>query len=1063
MSPDCFKTCQCGEVALTLRCFKEDGIRRTCRCEVLRITVIINPAPRAFEMILRYCMLQLLYRLVTIPRVIGGGVATRFENVTWYDDHWILESTCPDPGHYQGRANLANGYIGINVAALGPFFEVDQPVNVDLLQGWPLFDRRQTFATVSGFFNVQERTEGTNFEWLDQYGSESVISGIPHWSNLIIESQGQTLNASTDLDQIANFSSTFDFKSGVLSWRYMWTPPHGSAFHLDFTMFLHKLFINQAAVQLRITSKSSAHVNVYDILEGDCAVRTVFQEKNCDGIRGTIYTAVSPSGYSNVTAYVFSTLTSDKPSSFPSCDAARNGPNSSTISQTLGLDLYTDEIATISKYIGIASSDAFDHPKIVARDASINGSKAGFSCLLQSHAAAWHRIMPTDSVDNFRNPATRKLSTDPNIVEAQILAITNPFYLLQNTVDEEAMVLANSNRDLGIYSIPVCGLSSSCYAGMIFWDVEVWMAPGLVIAFPVAARQISDYRLDKYEQARRNVGTAYTSSRNQTNFSLNSAIFPWTSGRFGNCTATGPCFDYEYHLNGDIALQLKNYYVITGDSQTFRKSYQPIYESIAQVYSDLIIFDRTLDSYTLPNATDPDEYANFVDNPSYTMILIKTHLETANALRERFDQPVNTSWILQASKIFIPVNRPTGTTVARSEIADIILEYSGMNGTIDVKQADVVLVDDLLNYQNNFTLADLDYYADKQSPDGPGMTYSAFSVVASEAAPAGCSAYTYDLMSSQPYLRPPWFQYSEQQDDNNSTNGGTHPAFPFLTGMGGTNRIAVFGYLGLRLQTESFNVNPSLPPQIEYLKYRNMYWQGHAITAFSNQTHTILGRLPVALVNANATFNELPIPVTIAFEPMVYLLHPNSILTIPNRLAAQNKTVPGNIAQCQPAMSSQPYASGQFPLAAVDGSVSTMWQPQYANQSATLRVMLGSGGIQPIGSFMIDWAQEPARYVNVAFSNSSDLTSPGALEVYECTDVIVKEPYNASLSVAILSYSGNTTSITLPKAVYGGQYAFLTISGNQASAFDNSSGATVAEWAILPEKYPPLARRYYEN
>ena len=47
--------------------------------------------------------------------------------------------------------------VGLSVAALGPFFEADLPVNGDNINGWPLFSERQTFGTISGFFDQQVR------------------------------------------------------------------------------------------------------------------------------------------------------------------------------------------------------------------------------------------------------------------------------------------------------------------------------------------------------------------------------------------------------------------------------------------------------------------------------------------------------------------------------------------------------------------------------------------------------------------------------------------------------------------------------------------------------------------------------------------------------------------------------------------------------------------------------------------------------------------------------------------------------------------------------------------
>lgn len=55
------------------------------------------------------------------------------------------------------NVSIANGvaHAGLSVAALGPFFEADEPVNGDNINGWPLFSERQTFGTISGFFDQQ--------------------------------------------------------------------------------------------------------------------------------------------------------------------------------------------------------------------------------------------------------------------------------------------------------------------------------------------------------------------------------------------------------------------------------------------------------------------------------------------------------------------------------------------------------------------------------------------------------------------------------------------------------------------------------------------------------------------------------------------------------------------------------------------------------------------------------------------------------------------------------------------------------------------------------------------
>lgn len=104
-----------------------------------------------------------------------------------------------------------------------------------------------------------------------------------------------------------------------------------------------------------------------------------------------------------------------------------------------------------------------------------------------------------------------------------------------------------------------------------------------------------------------------------------------------------------------------------------------------------------------------DEYANNVDNGGYTMPLIADTLTNANTFREMFGKPINDTFSEQAANIFI----------SRDVAADIIEEYTGMNGSISVKQADVILDTFPLNYQKNYTakdsLSDLNYVSGKMT------------------------------------------------------------------------------------------------------------------------------------------------------------------------------------------------------------------------------------------------------------------------------------------------------------------------------------------------------------
>ncbi|KAL6706532.1 alpha,alpha-trehalase ath1 [Coniothyrium glycines] len=986
----------------------------------------------------------------------------QFKDVHWDDDNWVISTRTLDPGHYQSRLTLSNGYFGINVASAGPFFEVDMPVAGDVISGWPLFSRRQTFSTIAGFWNSQPRTNGTNYPWLYQYGWESFVAGIPHWSGLHVEANGERLNASVDPEHISDFVSSLDVKGGIASWRYNWKPGGvgDGIIDVDYHLFVHKLYVNKAAVRLRLTSTRDINVTVYDVLDGDCAVRSDFIDKGYEEDTPTIWSAVSPGNITNVTAYVYSTLGGSDWVDFSTRSQVEDGVlgsgNGSTIAQSVQAGLTAFRPTEINKYVGIASTDAFPDPQNIAKNASASGAEEGYHKLIHSHIQEWESILTPDSVDDYHLP-DGSLPDDPDLRELHILAHTNPFYLLSNMVGPNAVAAAGNNTKLDIYSVPVCGLGSDCYGGLIFWDADTWIAPGCQVSHPQHAQNVVKYRVEHFGQAQRNTKTAFQSSKNHTGrFTPGGAVYPWTSGRFGNCTGTGACFDYEYHLNGDISLAFNNHMIITGDQAYFNDTLLPINNAIAHFYNQLLDYNETSGAFELWNATDPDEYANNVNNAGYTTALIQRHLLETNEFNNWFGRSVNTTWANTATKMRLPINEDVG----------IIVEYAGMNGSVAVKQADVVLVDDLLHYPNSYSLANLDYYAAKQSLDGPAMTYSSFAVVANEVSPSGCSSFTYDIYSSSPYVRAPWYQYSEQLLDNVEENGGTHPAFPFLTGMGGTNRVAIFGYLGLGLYYDRLDIDPSLPPQIKYLNYRTFYWMGHGINATSNTTHTTLARLSrekYTLPSANETYFDTPIPVTIGTRSgrntSVYSLTYDTPLVVPNRLMGQTLTVPGNILQCgtllPPIQGNKP---GQFPLAAIDGAISTKWQPSFSNTTSYLTVDLGpSAPSYPINSIQMDWAGQPPSHFEISFSNASlppfspaQLLGAAAVRTVAAGAVHISAPWDPVTAYQIKTYIGNQTNITLARSVWSGRYAHLGIRGNQLGE-GVADGGTVAEWTLIRE------------
>lgn len=81
------------------------------------------------------------------------------------------------------------------------------------------------------------------------------------------------------------------------------------------------------------------------------------------------------------------------------------------------------------------------------------------------------------------------------------------------------------------------------------------------------------------------------------------------------------------------------------------------------------------------------------------------------------------------------------------------------------------------------------------------------------------------LAASQPYARSPFYQFSEQTNDVYNDNGGTNPAFTFLTGHGGFLQSFTHGFTGFRPRLHAFYLDPALPPQLPEICVKGMHWK----------------------------------------------------------------------------------------------------------------------------------------------------------------------------------------------------------------------------------------------
>jgi hypothetical protein len=94
----------------------------------------------------------------------------------------------------------------------------------------------------------------------------------------------------------------------------------------------------------------------------------------------------------------------------------------------------------------------------------MNAMDSGYDALMTSHVDEWAAIFREDSVDSH-SLEDGSLPGDEHIVELAVVAVVNPFYLLQNTAGANALAAVDNNSLINQHSIHVGSLVSDAYAG----------------------------------------------------------------------------------------------------------------------------------------------------------------------------------------------------------------------------------------------------------------------------------------------------------------------------------------------------------------------------------------------------------------------------------------------------------------------------------------------------------------------------------------------------------------------------------------------------------------------
>ncbi|KAI5958108.1 ATH1 [Candida theae] len=950
---------------------------------------------------------------------------------------------------YQKQPYVANGYIGSRIPNLGQGFTYDQLTDSpdskedDLYNGWPLFDKRFAGAFIAGFYDLQENTTGNNFPELLKNGYESVTSAVPQWTTLKLTiSQGDknyTLDPSSPdgIGQITNYVQNMSLSTGIVTTQFTWL----GLLDVKYTVLAHKSEINLGLVQVDIQNKGDepVEIDVSDELNFDTAQRCQLNSVGHDS--SGIYVSFSPKNLDYISGAIYSTLHLG--------DVHRHSTNRQA-KQTSSIRLRSQDTTQFGKTVGIVSSD-LDPSKFKSTRDTLHFAKSvsqkfnHLDLITKSHIQAWNEATEKTPSIAFPNDPLLELGSKASI-----------YHLLANT---------RSNAQGLTAALGVAGLSSDSYGGMVFWDTDFWMFRAILALNPDHAKSIVNYRVHTHEQALRNTPQGYEG-----------AAYPWTSGRFGNCTATGPCLNYEYHINSAIAMSAWELYLSGAvDDHYLESTVYPLVNDAAKFYADYVTsYNDTIDKFVTNNLTDPDEYANHVDNGAYTNAGIALLMKWVNDIGAILDVKMPDIYREISQKMYLPT---------ADNWQNVTLEYSGMNSSVGIKQADVVLLtyplqNSLVDEEQAYT--NMEFYSGKQVSYGPAMTFSIFSIVAANLASGGCASQSYLHKAIQPYFRGPFAQFSEQNNDNYDTNGGTHPAFPFLTGHGGFVQAVIQGLTGLRHSytidngriTRSLYLDPiALPCLGSGVQYNGIHYDNHTISMNITESTFVIRNEGKTSKRANDY-----ISITIAErnpDHATYKLKDNEEMAF--KLYQPSKSFEDTISECGLATfyNITESAPGDSSFSINDGDNSTRWQVKYNDTAG--KVLIDLHSVKNITGVVFNWADKPPKHVklskysdtefnavtdflarvdfgnpvykNYRFANPEEklLNQSDVFEEVHSEDVAISAPFSSKeFEEVLVPVRHNTTSwdISLQS-----RFLLLEVDGihNTAPLEDDYGGAKIAE------------------
>ena len=390
-------------------------------------------------------------------------------------------------------------------------------------------------------------------------------------------------------------------------------------------------------------------------------------------------------------------------------------------------------------------------------------------------------------------------------------------------------LLQSAGRD-GRSSIAAKGLSGEGYEGHYFWDTEMYMFPFFLLTSPEIAKQLLIYRYDIMPSARDNARLLGHKS---------GILYPWRTITGKECSGYFPSGTAQYHINGDIAYAVTEYWMGTRDERFMREYGAEMLLETARLWMDVGSWYHG--RFEINDVTGPDEYTCIVNNNFYTNACAQYNLRWAVRAAELLkgwegyaawaERLCLTDGELDRMKqaadaMYLPYDEELGINpqddsflkkpvwnIAETpkENYPLLMHYHPLHlyRYQVCKQADTVLAYFIFPWTASREVMSRSFeYYEKVTTHDSSLSTCIFSIVASR------------LGMTEKAER--YFGDSLRADlinAHHNTRDGIHTA-----NMGGNYMAAVNGFAGLQIGEDGFSLNPWLPSRWTGYRFR-FSWQ----------------------------------------------------------------------------------------------------------------------------------------------------------------------------------------------------------------------------------------------